>query len=245
MGIKFFQLIVFLFLLHLSGNAFSQMASRNKNIVKLLCILDGEIIYDPDSSMTVTALEKLDANNLGFSRQIKPETAIKLYGPRGKNGVYLVYSKNTPEALASNRQFLQAFVHNYGIDPFTSYKKLYPADSIIDGTHLKKGQYLPQYPGGSEELSKFISEKLRYPTLAKSNYVMGKVTIGFMVSETGIISDMRIVSGKDLGGDLVNEALNICKSLPVFYPGTNNGVAAKTYYSIPFSYSLNTGDDIP
>lgn len=245
MGNRYFALTIFLFLFLISWKAYPQISSRNKNIVRLLCILDGEVIFNPDSSLTVLALEQLDAGNLGFTHQIKPETAFKLYGQPGRNGAYLVYTKNTPDAFASTGRYLKTHIRNYGSDPFLIYKKLYPKDSLIDGTHLKKGQFLPQFPGGNAELNQFISEKLHYPVIARSNFVMGKVIIGFIINESGKISDMTIVKGKDLGGGLGDEALALCKSLPAFYPGTDKGIPVKTFYTIPFNYSLDLVDETP
>ncbi len=237
------QFFVLFSLLQLSSTAFAQMTARDKNIVKMLCVLDGEIIYDPDSSMTVQTLTQLDPHNLGFTTQIKPDKALKLYGNKGRNGVFLMYTKNDPAALSADLDFLRIHVKDFGADPYVQLKSLHRGDSIVDGTHLKKGQALPEYPGGNQALQKFISDGLKYPQLAKENYVMGKVMIGFIVNETGIASDMAIVYGKNLGGGLGDEAMSLCKGLSKFYPGTTNSIPDKTFYFIPITFQLPLPDD--
>ena len=44
----------------------------------------------------------------------------------------------------------------------------------------------PEFPGGRDELYKFINSKLKYPKDARRNGIEGKVVISFVVEETEV-----------------------------------------------------------
>ena len=45
-------------------------------------------------------------------------------------------------------------------------------------------EQMPQFPGGDAELMKYISNNIKYPTMAMENNIQGRVVVQFVVNET-------------------------------------------------------------
>ena len=98
---------------------------------------------------------------------------------------------------------------------------------------------MPKYPGGVDEMRKFISKNLTWPDdgrcceMACSSW---KIYVRFVVSETGKIRDPKIVRGKEPA--LCRESLRIIRLLPDFKPGIKNGKPVSVYYIVPISFKV-------
>ncbi len=95
----------------------------------------------------------------------------------------------------------------------------------------------PQYPGGENELKNYISQKLKYPSIAKENGIQGRVVVRFIVTNIGKIERVEILRSLDPMCD--KEAIRVVKSLPVFIPGKQNGVNVSVWYTIPVIFKLS------
>ena len=56
---------------------------------------------------------------------------------------------------------------------------------ITEDKPVNSVEQMPQFPGGEEELLKFIKNNLRYPKAAAEGGIEGRVTIRFVISKTG------------------------------------------------------------
>lgn len=125
---------------------------------------------------------------------------------------------------------------------------------------------MPEYPGGLDELRKFIATNIAYPDGAKLNGVSGRVFVQFVVNKEGKvvtkleeyklekggeILDGVVVTGFDLaeGGtadnpekyiqELKDEAVRVLSLLPDFEkPAMKDGKAVAIVYTIPISFAL-------
>ena len=97
-------------------------------------------------------------------------------------------------------------------------------------------EQMPEYPGGTTELLKYISEHLKYPVLAAEQGIQGSVTIRFVVSPTGEVTDVEILRKLDPSCD--KEAIRVIKSLPKWMPGKQNGRAVPVYFTVPVRFKL-------
>ena len=94
------------------------------------------------------------------------------------------------------------------------------------------------YPGGDEELSKFLASTVRYPEFARDNGIEGTVSVQFTVREDGTIAEPKIV--RPLDPDLEEEALRVVKSMPAWTPATDDSgrpVAAPVTLPVHFRLS--------
>ena len=97
-------------------------------------------------------------------------------------------------------------------------------------------EQMPQFPGGEEALLRYLSSHINYPPMAAENGVQGRVTVQFVVDKTGRVGEVKIVRSVDK--ELDKEAVRVCKSLPKFTPGRQNGQAVAVWYTLPVTFKL-------
>jgi len=218
----------------------AQVYSHNREIVGMICFLDGEIIYDPDSVFTVQSLSKIEPKSLAYSRIIRPPASVQLFGSKGKKGVYLMYTKNEAEAKKKNDQILFRYNKHFSEDKLLTYFPGNSRDSVLDIFHPRPGDIFPEFPGGRAALSEFISKNIQYPKLALENQIRGKIVLGMIINPDGTLGEMKPIAGYDLGGGLVEEALRVGQKIPRFFPGSRNHIPIKTFYAFPIQFLIDS-----
>ena len=93
-----------------------------------------------------------------------------------------------------------------------------------------------EFPGGMPALMKWLSSNIRYPEAAQQNDVQGRVVVKFIVEKDGSVSQAQIVKGVDK--DLDKEALRVVNKMPKWQAGKNNGVAVRSYFTLPVQFRL-------
>ena len=97
-------------------------------------------------------------------------------------------------------------------------------------------EQMPQVPGGEAALMKYLQSHINYPPMAAENNVQGRVVVQFVVDKTGKVGEVKVVRSVDK--DLDKEAVRVCKSLPKFTPGRQNGQAVSVWYTLPVTFKL-------
>ncbi|BAX81378.1 M56 family metallopeptidase [Labilibaculum antarcticum] len=95
---------------------------------------------------------------------------------------------------------------------------------------------MPEYPGGSLALQKYIADNVKYPTEALKKEISGRVFVTFIVSKEGDVVQARVVRGVDPSLDA--EALRVMNSIPKWTPGKQRGQAVNVSYTVPINFSL-------
>jgi TonB family protein len=95
---------------------------------------------------------------------------------------------------------------------------------------------MPEFPGGQQELYKFVEKELKYPQEAKKNNFEGAVLILFTIDEEGYVRDPRVVNGDRESFN--NEAIRVVNSFPRWNPGAVDGVASPIQVSVPIEFRL-------
>jgi TonB family protein len=109
--------------------------------------------------------------------------------------------------------------------------------SILTNTPgFQPSDQMPVFPGGEEALKDFISKNIRYPRIALENGIQGKVSVSFIVSQTGSVKDARVVNGVDPSLD--KEALRVINSMPAWKPGRKDGHPVDVSYTVPVNFEL-------
>ena len=91
-----------------------------------------------------------------------------------------------------------------------------------------------QFPGGQNEMLKYLQENLQYPEAAKANNVHGRVFVKFVVERDGSLSDIQIFRG--LGSGCDEEAIRLIQSMPKWKPGKNKGKEVRTSMTVPVNF---------
>jgi len=95
---------------------------------------------------------------------------------------------------------------------------------------------MPNFPGGDQELLKFIGANTQYPEVAKNNNISGRVIVRFCVTARGGISQVSILKG--VSPELDAEALRVVNMLPEFKPGKQGGKPVPVWYMVPITFTL-------
>ena len=99
-------------------------------------------------------------------------------------------------------------------------------------------EQMPEFPGGMEEMMKFLQRNIQYPANAAKNEVEGRVILQFVVEKDGQIGDVKVVRSVD--PELDAEAMRVVKSMPNFIPGRQDGKPVAVFYTIPISFKLQS-----
>ena len=59
-----------------------------------------------------------------------------------------------------------------------------------------KPEKMPEFPGGQQEMMKYLSTKTKYPKEARDAQVMGKVFVRFLVQKDGTIAEASVLKGE-------------------------------------------------
>ena len=79
----------------------------------------------------------------------------------------------------------------------------------------------PKFPGGIEQLLKYLSENIKYPKTAKDAGIQGKVYISFVINKNGEVTDVKAIKG--VSKELDEEAIRVISTMPNWSPGIQNG----------------------
>ena len=96
----------------------------------------------------------------------------------------------------------------------------------------------PTFNGGdANEFSKWVSENFKYPDEARQSKVQGRVTVQFTVTETGEVTDVKVLRG--VNEILDKEAIRIVSQSPKWTPGKDeNGEIVPVSYVFPVIFKL-------
>lgn len=103
---------------------------------------------------------------------------------------------------------------------------------------LTFAEQMPEFPGGVEEMYKYLNKNIQYPPMARENGVEGKVVLTFVVGADGKITQIERV-GKPLNWGCDEEAIRVVKSMPNWTPGKQNGKAVTVKFTLPIRFQLN------
>lgn len=106
-------------------------------------------------------------------------------------------------------------------------------EDLVPSTGLEK---LPEFPGGMEGWSKFLSKNLRYPEQASSEGISGRVLMSFTIEKDGRITDIQVT--RPAGHSFDEEAKRVLKMAPQWKPGIQNGKAVRVRYTIPINFTI-------
>ena len=99
----------------------------------------------------------------------------------------------------------------------------------------------PTFNGGdANTFSRWVNQQLKYPESCKKEGISGRVTLSFTVSETGKVTDVKVLRG--VHEDLDNEAIRVVSSSPDWTPGTAEGKAVAIKYTFPVLFQADKAE---
>lgn len=107
----------------------------------------------------------------------------------------------------------------------------------ISGVYEAGGvQIPPSFPGGEEEMKRYLSRNIHYPEAAIRKKKEGNVVLSFIVLESGRLTNILI--SKSLSPEIDAEALRIVNAMPPWDPGIQNGKEVKVSAKLVIEFKL-------
>lgn len=147
--------------------------------------------------------------------EVQMTGTFKSLSPQVKDGEFVWYHKN------GKKQTVTIFQDNATI-----------STKSWDEEGVEVINVPPEFPGGMQELYKYIGSNFRYPKGLTPKPV-GKINLSFVIDTDGSITDIVIV--ESLHQLLDAEAVKVLLRAPRWKPGTQNGRPVRVKYNIPLS----------
>lgn len=177
----------------------------------------------------------------------KPEE-VKTYQKDKLNGAYTTYWKDgTPKISGTYVDGKKVgewkiMYENGNLALKESYdEKSKLTDSAYfdrNGKAVKKADVTtePSFPGGMKQFYVYLSRNVRYPAEAHRYKIQGKVYLSFMISPTGKVEHVKVISSPD--ASLSQEAIKVTQQSPDWIPATLFGNPVSVGYSIDINFTL-------
>lgn len=196
------------------------------------------ITYDPDWDRVQTIETPTPATRQRTFAPPPPEVAISKAPLSGNIETVLIDMLETEMASTEITQGDVALPAS----AFTgeSPAVLVPAEDRVGGESevFVVVEEMPRFPGGDQALLNYLSENLRYPSLAIESKIQGLVVVQFIIDEFGQISGPVVLRG--IGGGCDEEALRVIQKMPAWKPGKQRNRPVKVRYNLPVRFQLKT-----
>lgn len=92
--------------------------------------------------------------------------------------------------------------------------KMSKSDEIVDFPDIEA-----EYPGGSDEMVKYLANNIRYPEIAMELGDQGRVFVEFIIEKDGSISNVTILRGvsREIDAESVRVVANMKSWTPAIY----------------------------
>ena len=97
-------------------------------------------------------------------------------------------------------------------------------------------EHMPEFPGGTAELMKYLQKNIKYPTISQENGVQGRVIVQFVVNRDGSIVEPTVIRSVDPYLD--KEALRVVSTMPKWKPGEQRGKPVRVKFTLPVQFRL-------
>jgi protein TonB len=95
---------------------------------------------------------------------------------------------------------------------------------------------MPEFPGGTEALFKYVYDNIQYPQIALENEIEGNVYVRFCVTYKGKVEQISITRG--VHPSLDAEAIRVVSTLPSWKPGRQAGNPVNVWYQFRIQFQL-------
>jgi periplasmic protein TonB len=116
-----------------------------------------------------------------------------------------------------------------------------PESSVTKQDSLEKSVFvmveeMPRFPGGEDNLFKYLKKNIHYPELAREKGIKGRVYITFIINKEGQVKDVKVLRG--IGGGCDEEARRVVAEMPDWIPGKQDGKNVIVQFNLPVNFNL-------
>ena len=221
--------------------------------------------YNKDSKSYLAQFD-LTQMNIEAIKVLKEDEAKSTYGERAANGAMKFYLKGTTKKEVMDAMWqhkgeeepLQVQLIKKSEDGSVSVESITKKSdgdgefSVYESTKPGRGgssgnseegeifqvvEEQPLFPGGMQEMMKFLQQNIKYPKEAQEQGKQGRVIVQFVVNKDGSIVNDSIVRSVDPLLDA--EALRVVRSMPNWTPGKQKGKPVRVRFTLPVTFHLN------
>lgn len=170
-----------------------------------------------------------------------------------KNRIHMIYRNRTSKWLLSTYVIALTVIgssalfvagcertEEYESEIAAINKQKEKESSPINGKVFTVVEEQPEFPGGNEEMFKFLGKNIKYPTKAMNSNIQGKVFLQFIVTDEGDVRDIEVLKGIGSGCD--EEAARVLALFPKWQPGRQNGKPVNVKFTLPVNFQLEESD---
>jgi TonB family protein len=179
---------------------------------------EGHISVKGNYAVDLSREERLTIN----ARDDKSEDSLSV-----KEGVWIYYHFNGRVSAKKDYDQGILFSETYWEDD---------GSNTPQGTQVDK---MPEFPGGSDAMMRFLGENIMYPEEEKNKGISGKVICGFTIDRLGNIQNAHIVESVSPGFD--SEVLRVVNIMPQWEPGKQENRNVEMEYELPVGFSFKGG----
>lgn len=115
-------------------------------------------------------------------------------------------------------------------------KMVFEEETRDEGEIFMIVEEMPEFPGGTEALQKYLAQSVRFPVIAQENGIQGRVYIQFVINQNGEVTNATILRGVDPSLD--REALRVVEAMPKWKPGKQRNRPVRVSYTVPINFVL-------
>ncbi|MFY7793539.1 MAG: hypothetical protein ACOVQS_07165, partial [Chitinophagaceae bacterium] len=169
----------------------------------------------------------IDPTRIESINVLKGESAEKLFGAEGKNGVIMITSKSNAAASGPAGSPRPPVPPKAPTDPFGEAGKIF--------TTVEQA---PEFPGGAQVMKDFLRSRLSNDPEVKSDKktYKGKAGIRFIVYQQGSVGAFAIDDKSGGNQKLAEKLIEYLKRGPQWDPARQNGRIVKVWRKVDFSY---------
>lgn len=224
-----------------------------------------------DKGLSAHKIYNIDGSlSLVFSYVLDSKELVVLQGPRysyfdngqlcdstnfynnQQNGIFLEYYENGQlkrqgtYVLDRLHDTLETYYESGAKKRFDIYKNgvLVKGELVDEKGNLQKYEDYEigsTFPGGQEEMMKFIVDKMVFPEEALDYGIEGKVYLGFSVDTSGVIKKIKVLHS--ISPILSKAAIEVIEMMPNWIPGKIDGEKRMTYFTLPINFDLGGSSD--
>jgi len=265
----------------------SEMNPEENFTTKLTRIDNKALVVVDNNVTTLEEFAKLNPSDIESITVLKDKAATDFWGSKGENGVILITTKSDKKVDDDNKPNTSASALPQGATVEELVKKL-PGSAIdengkmtLNGKEVKQiliddkkdqiydtPEVKPEYPGGEQELYKFLMMNVKYPVIAQENAVQGRIIVSYVIEKDGSITDIKPIPEKKLENalnevvvtahkpdatpedkvraekyaeglkQLKEEAVRVVSKMPNWKPGLQNNEPVRVRFMLPVSFRL-------
>ena len=125
------------------------------------------------------------------------------------------------------------------------FKQKFDWEAIVQRAEKKVYDYVdekPTFPGGDNEMIKWIKENINYPEEAKTSELYEILICSSIVGKDGSLSDIKVNSSKTGESTLANELSHLLEQMPKWNPGVLYGCPVKALRTFAITLQFKGGN---